>query len=133
MPGQKLIPGLVLDTTKDGFDAFYKRPWHAPVLDEILQRKAFSSREIHDFCGDNDIKTSTGARSTVSRAGVIKFLNHLVDEGVLGYEEESTKGGYRRRYHPLMTGDELFNNILHTMLTKINQLFPDKFDYPQPF
>ena len=32
---------------------------------------------------------------TISRASIINFLNAIVDEGVLDYNEKSGKGGYQ--------------------------------------
>ena len=40
-----------------------------------------------------------------SRASVIFFLNDMVDEGILDYEEKSGKGGYHRVYYPTMTSE----------------------------
>ncbi len=35
-----------------------------------------------------------------SRASVILFLNDMVDEGILEYEEKTGKGRYHRVYYP---------------------------------
>jgi len=37
---------------------------------------------------------------TISRASIINFLNAMVDEGVLDYDERTGKGGYHRVYRP---------------------------------
>lgn len=48
------------------------------------------------------------APDTVSRASVINFLNKCVDEGYLGYDEASGKGGFHRIYRALMNTDQFW-------------------------
>ncbi len=41
---------------------------------------------------------STEVEGAKSRASVIFFLNYMVEEGFLDYEEKTTKGGYKKVY-----------------------------------
>lgn len=50
------------------------------------------SRAVHQH-----IKTA-GVGGASSRPSVINFLNHMVQEGFLDFEEKSTKGGMKRVY-----------------------------------
>ncbi len=127
MPKAKLVPGLILDTTKIGLDAFVQQPWQAQVMKELFTRENFISREIHEFCEENDIKSIKGNHTgkPISRASVINFLNKLVNHGILGFTEETGKGGYHRVYHPAMTQDEFEENVVYTILMKLIILCPD--------
>jgi hypothetical protein len=51
-----------------------------------------TSREVYQA-----VNRSLGDK-TISRASIINFLNDMCDEGVLKYEEETCKGGTRRKY-----------------------------------
>ena len=51
-----------------------------------------TSREVYQA-----VNRSLGSK-TISRASIINFLNDMCDEGVLKFEEETCKGGTRRKY-----------------------------------
>ncbi|MGD2142343.1 MAG: BlaI/MecI/CopY family transcriptional regulator [Candidatus Bathyarchaeota archaeon] len=59
-----------------------------------------------------------------SRASVIFFLNDLVEEGVLSYEERTGKGGHHRVYYPKMTREEYSNYVVETIIRKLRESFP---------
>lgn len=84
---------LVFDLSKDGLLCVL-RPyqiaimhcfWHAPEIPRI-------SSQIHMHL------QFLGGEAAMSRASVINFLNYMVDEGFLDYEERTGKGGYHRVY-----------------------------------
>ena len=52
-----------------------------------------TSREVYDATN-----VKLGGGKSVSRASIINFLNAMCDEGILDYEEETCKGGMRRKY-----------------------------------
>jgi len=63
---------------------------------------------------------------SMSRASIIKFLNDMVDMGVIDYHEESCKGGYRRIYKPKMDESELKIFIAKTVLSSLMRDFPEE-------
>jgi len=63
---------------------------------------------------------------TVSRASVINFLNAMVDEGVLGYEEESGKGGYHRVYKLGLDEAGFRKHIARTVILSLMRDFPEE-------
>ena len=63
---------------------------------------------------------------SISRASIINFLNDMVDEGVLGYEERTGKGGYHRVYKPKMNESELKKYIAKTILMSLMRDFPNE-------
>ena len=59
-----------------------------------------------------------------SRASVIIFLNEMVEEGVLEYEEESGKGGYHRVYYPKMKREQFAEHVVEKITDKLDEVFP---------
>ncbi len=59
-------------------------------------------------------------KRTISRASIINFLNHMVDEGLLTYNEITGKGGHRRiysaKYDEAGTKRYIAENIISKML-----------------
>ena len=63
---------------------------------------------------------------TISRASIINFLNAMVDEGVLNYENETCKGGTRRIYTPKLDERGFKKHIANTVLTSLIKDFPEE-------
>lgn len=63
---------------------------------------------------------------TISRASIINFLNAMVDEGVLDYEEESGKGGYHRVYTPKLDEDGFKKAIAESVISSLMRDFPEE-------
>lgn len=63
---------------------------------------------------------------TISRASVINFLDYMVDEGVLGFTEETCKGGHRRRYRPNMDESEYKMHIAKTVIDSLMRDWPEE-------
>ncbi len=53
---------------------------------------------------------------TISRASIINFLNAMVDEGVLDYNERTGKGGYHRVYRPKLD-EPLFKRFVAQVMS----------------
>lgn len=66
-----------------------------------------------------------GRPDSKSRASYIFFLNAMVEEGVLEYEEESGKGGYHKVYYPKMNRDQFAQHVVETIVNKLNEVFPE--------
>lgn len=63
---------------------------------------------------------------TISRASIINFLNAMVDEGVLNYEEETCKGGSRRRYYPRLDERGFKKHIATVVIKSLIRDFPEE-------
>ena len=89
---------MKFDTSKEGLLTLFK-PYQAALLEHVWKlnnpsRTGITSGQAHELLQSHPDKKS--------RAAVIFFLNDMVDEGVLDYEEKSGKGGFHRVYHPKM-------------------------------
>ena len=65
-----------------------------------------------------------GAGGSGSRAAIILSLNRLVDLGVLGFWEETSRGGMKKIYYSLMDESEFLAYILRTMIESVMMDFP---------
>jgi predicted transcriptional regulator len=82
------------------------------------KRDGATSKMVWDHVNDN-----LGGR-TISRASVIFFLDRIVEEGVLGYRDESGKGGYHRVYTPRMSELEYRKYLVRTIVESMKRDFP---------
>ena len=112
---------MIFDTSEKGLHALFK-PYQAAVLEHIWELN--SSERVGVTSGDA-YRFLQGHPDSRSRASVIMFLNELVDEGVLEYEEESGKGGYHRVYYPRMDREQFARHIVETINKKLNEVFPE--------
>ena len=80
------------------------------------ERVGVNSGEVYRFL--------QGRPERRSRASVIMFLNDMVEEGVLVYEEASGKGGYHRVYYPKMNREQFANYVVETITKKLAEIFP---------
>ena len=64
-------------------------------------------------------------RKKVSRASIIMFLEKLRKQGVLRHIEETSPGGHRKIYFPLMDEDEFVKHIAITMINSMLKDFPE--------
>ena len=112
---------LVIDPTKDGFEKVL-REYQIEALKLIWANKGdgMTSREV--YVAVNEV---LGARS-VSRASIINFLNAMCDEGVLDFEEETCKGGMRRKYSTGLDESGFKVHIAEMVLKSLVVDFPDE-------
>ena len=84
---------LLIDPSKNGFEKVL-RDYQIEALKLVWDNKGegLTSREVYE-----EVNERLGSKS-VSRASIINFLNAMCDEGVLEFEEETCKGGMRRKY-----------------------------------
>ncbi len=61
---------------------------------------------------------------TISRASIINFLNSMVDESVLDFNEITGKGGYRRVYRSKLSEAELKKLLAKTIISSLLRDFP---------
>ena len=97
------------------------KPYQALLLEWIWeinenQRKGVNSGQAHRYL------RNTSERK--SRASVIFFLNDLVEESILTYEERTGKGGHHRVYFPNMNRNEFSNYVVGSINEKLQTVFP---------
>jgi len=61
---------------------------------------------------------------TISRASIINFLNAMVDEGVLDYDERTGKGGYHRVYRPKLDESSFKRHMAQIMVSSLMKDYP---------
>ena len=111
---------MIFDTSKEGLLTLFK-PYQAALLEHIwelnsVERFGLSSGDAYRFLRDHP--------DSKSRASVIIFLNDMVEDGVLEYEEESGKGGYHRVYYPRMDREQFAQHVVETITRKLTETFP---------
>jgi hypothetical protein len=111
-----------LDTSKEGLHTLFK-PYQAALLEHIWKlnnpsRTGITSGQAHEF-----LQETGDPEMMKSRASVIFFLNDMVDEGVLDYEEESGKGGFHRVYYSKMDRKQFAEHVTKTVTDKLHEVF----------
>jgi predicted transcriptional regulator len=82
---------LKFDLGKAGLETVLS-PWQAEVMRYVWEVGETDSRRAHEHL--------QGTEHGKSRAAVIFFLNGMVDEGFLSYDEMTGKGGYKGIWSP---------------------------------
>ena len=111
---------MKFDTSKEGLLTLFK-PYQVALLEHIWKlnnpsRTGITSGQAHEVLHNHPDRKS--------RAAVIIFLNDMVDEGVLDYEEESGKGGFHRVYYPKMDRKQFARYVINTITDKLKEVFP---------
>lgn len=111
---------MKIDLTKTGLEAIFK-PYQVTLVNLLFkEREHVTSRRAHEYLDKPEYYREETGRP-VSRASTINFLNALVDQGYLEYTEETGKGGIKRRYHAMMSLDDLWAKIF-SVSTRIYEL-----------
>ncbi len=112
---------LVIDPAKNGFEKVL-REYQIESLKLIWDHKGdgMTSREV--YLAVNEV---LGDKS-VSRASIINFLNAMCDEGVLAFEEETCKGGMRRKYSTRLDESGFKVHIAEMVLKSMVIDFPEE-------
>lgn len=63
---------------------------------------------------------------SISRASIINFLNNMVDEGLLDYEDATGKGGHHRVYRIGFTEQEFKTQIVARIVSKLLKEYPQE-------
>ena len=111
---------LVLDPSKSGFDKVL-RDYQIKALKMVWKDdgEGVTSREVY-----LQVNKELDGKKTISRASIINFLNSMCDESVLNYEEETCKGGMRRKYSPRLDEEEYKKYIARSMFDSLLKDFP---------
>ena len=114
---------MKFDTSQEGLLTLFIS-YQAALLEHIWdinrdKRMGTESSQAHEFL------RQTGDRKLMrSRASVINFLNKMVEEGVLSYEDRAKRGGHYKVYFPEMSREEFENHVVETITTKLEEVFP---------
>lgn len=113
---------LMLDPEKEGLEKVL-RDYQIEALRMVWENaeNGATSREVYIQVN----KALAGIR-TISRASIINFLNSMCDEDVLNYEEETCKGGMRRKYFPGMDEEGFKKHIARTTFDSLLKDFPNQ-------
>ena len=114
---------MKFDTSKRGLQTLFK-PYQVALLvhiweSNIEERTSISSGQAYRF-----LQQTSESDLMVSRASVIVFLNKMVEEGVLEYEEKTGKGGIHRVYFPKMNRDQFAQHVIEAITRKLAEIFP---------
>lgn len=112
---------MIIDPSKTGLEKVL-RDYQIEALKLIWGNtgEGLTSREVYEAVNKN-----LGSKS-VSRASIINFLNAMCDEGVLDFEEETCKGGMRRKYSKGMDENGFKHYIASSVLDSLIRDFPDQ-------
>ncbi len=118
--GEHIGLDMEFDTSEKGLLTLFK-PYQAALMEHIWKlnssgRTGITSGQAYEF-----LKVHPDSKS---RASVIFFLNDMVEEGILGYEEKTGKGGYHRVYYPKMNRKQFANHVVETITRKLVEVFP---------
>jgi len=110
---------IVIDPSKEGLEKVL-RDYQIEALNIIwnIDNKGMTSREVYQA-----VNRSLGDK-TISRASIINFLNDMCDEGVLKYEEETCKGGTRRKYFTGLDEKGFKKHIAKVVFKSLMRDFP---------
>ena len=111
---------MKFDTSEKGLKTLFK-PYQVALLEHIWElnnpgRVGVTSGQAYKYLENDPEKKS--------RASVIFFLNDMVEEGVLSYEEKTGKGGYHRVYYPKMNRQQFAEHVVKTITEKLKEVFP---------
>ncbi len=112
---------MKFDTSEKGLLTLFK-PYQAALLEHIWElnnprRTGITTGQAYKFLQDHPDRKS--------RTSVTFFLDNMVEDGVLDYEEESGKGGYHRVYYPKMSRKQFAKHVVETITDKLNEVFPE--------
>ena len=112
---------MIIDPSKTGLEKVL-RDYQIEALKLIWGNigEGLTSREVYE-----DVNKNLGGKS-VSRASIINFLNAMCDERVLDFEDETCKGGMRRKYSKGMDENGFKRYVASTVLDSLIRDFPDQ-------
>ena len=110
---------LEMDLSKTGYEMFFK-PYQVLALRYLWTvQEGANSREVWDHVNEQ-------LQGSISRASIINSLNAIVDNGLLGYEEKTGRGGYHRIYRHRYNEAELKEYLASSFIRKLLKEFPEE-------
>ena len=114
------MPNMKFDMGKEGLFTLFK-PYQVHIMEHLWDLNGESRVGLNSSQAWKYIQDTPERKS---RSAVIFFLNDMVEEGVLDYEERTGKGGYHRVYYPLMDRDGFQKYITEKINSKLEKIFP---------
>ena len=112
--------GIVFDTSKEGFRTVL-REYQETALRILWESESpLTTKDVWIEVN----RRLKGTRS-ISRASIINFLKAMDEEGVLTFEEETAKGGHRRRYSPCLDEEGFKLHVARKVISKLSKMWPD--------
>ena len=113
---------LVIDPTQNGLEKVL-RDYQIEALKLIWAHNGdgLTSREVYEATNE---RLEEGR--SVSRASIINFLNAMCDDKILDFEEETCKGGMRRKYRKGLDEAGFKKYIASDVLGSLLSDFPDE-------
>ncbi|UCH56986.1 MAG: BlaI/MecI/CopY family transcriptional regulator [Candidatus Bathyarchaeota archaeon] len=113
---------LVIDPSKSGFEKVL-RDYQIEALKLVWSRAddGVTSREVYTHVND-----ALKEGKTISRASIINFLNSMCEEKILSYEEETCKGGVRRKYRPGLDEEGFKKYLAKSVFESLLRDFPEQ-------
>jgi hypothetical protein len=112
------VSGIFLDPSKKGLGKIH-RDYEILALQVVWKGSGgILSTEIW-----NRVKKQMD--EPVSRSTIIKFLQEATDRGIIRYDLETCKGGYRRRYYVKMNEKQYHKYIVKTVVESLLKDFPE--------
>jgi len=121
---------MKLDTAKSGLEAVF-REYELAALEYVFSTdEPVGSGKVWTWINE---ESDYGKQSkTISRASVINFLNRLVDEDLLTWEDATGKGGHHRLYVMELSRPEFARNVIDKFLETLKTIKDqEKVDYPK--
>jgi len=111
---------MIFNTSEEGLLTLFK-PYQAALLEHVWElnrneRIGVSSGEAYRF-----LKVHPDSKS---RASVIIFLNEMVEEDILEFEDRTGKGGHHRVYYPRMDREQFARHVVEKITDKLDEVFP---------
>ena len=113
---------LVIDPAQEGLEKVL-RDYQIEALKIIWAHNGdgLTSREVFEATNKR-----LGTGKSVSRASIINFLNAMCDEHILDFDEETCKGGMRRKYKKGLDEAGFKKHIVSDVLNSLMSDFPDE-------
>ena len=111
---------LSLDSGKEGLAMFFK-DYQVESLRYLWSIKPEGANSRSVWTNVNE-----SLQGSISRASVINFLNHMVDEALLIYTEITGKGGRHRVYSTKYDETEFKQHIAGLIITKLLKEYPQE-------
>ena len=111
---------LSLDSGKESLAMFFK-DWQGESLRYLwrIQPEGANSRAVWTNVNES-------LQGSISRASVINYLNHMVDEALLTYTETTGKGGHQRVYCMKYDETEFKQHIAGLIISKLLKEYPQE-------
>jgi len=113
---------LIIDPTQKGLGKVL-RDYQIETMKIMWSHngEGLTSREIYEAVNER-----LGAVRAVSRASIINFLNAMCDKDILEFQEETCKGGMRRRYKKGLDERGFKKYIASIVIESLMEDFPEE-------